>query len=89
MVEPVDETQYYAIIGRGNAPSDASGLARRIKDGDETVDQSLRRDLSWGPTNAIAVWDYGEDLTQDLKKISKQEADELIERFREKWSQEG
>ena len=48
MVELVEEAQYYAIIGRGDAPSDPSGLARRIKDGDETVDQSLRRDLSWG-----------------------------------------
>ena len=86
----MEETQYYAIIGRGDSPSDPSGLARRINDGsNETVDQSLRRDLSWGPTTAIAVWDYGEDLTQDLKKISKQEADELIERFRERWSREG
>jgi hypothetical protein len=84
----MEETQYYAIIGRGEAPSDPSGLARRIKDGEETVDQSLRRDLSWGPSTAIAVWDYGEDLSQDLKKISRHEADELIERFREKWSQE-
>ena len=85
----MEEAQYYAIIGRGEAPSDPSGLARRIKDGDETVDQSLRSDLSWGPTTAIAMWDYGEDLGQDLKKISLHEADELIERFRERWSQEG
>jgi hypothetical protein len=85
----MEETQYYAIIGRGDAPSDPSGLARRIKDGNETVDQSLRRDLSWGPTTAIAEWDYGEDLIQDLKKISEQEAGELVERFREKWSREG
>jgi len=85
----MEETQYYAIVGRGEGPSDPSGLARRIKDGDETVDQSLRSDLSWGPTTAIAVWDYGEDLTQDLKKISRHEADELIERFRERWSEGG
>ena len=83
------ETQYYAIVGRGEAPSNPSGLARRIKDGDESVDESLRRDLSWGPTTAIAVWDYGEDLTQDLKKISRYEVDELIERFREMWGQGG
>ena len=85
----MEEMQYYAIIGRGEAPSDPSGLARRIKDGDQTIDQSLRRDLSWGPTTAITTWDYGEDLTQDLRKISKNEADDLIERFREKWGQEG
>ena len=84
----MEETQYYAIIGRGDAPSDPSGLARRIRDGEQIVDQSLRRDLSWGSTTAIADWDYGEDLIQDLKKISNQEADELIERFREKWGQE-
>jgi hypothetical protein len=89
MVEPMEEEQYYAIIGRGESPSDPSGLARRIKDGDRTIDQSLRRDLRWGPTTAIATWDYGEDLSQDLKKISKKEADELIERFRENWSREG
>lgn len=85
----MEEMQYYAIIGRGEAPSDPSGLARRIKDGDQTIDQSLRRDLSWGPTTAITTWDYGEDLTQDLRKISKKEADDLIERFREKWGHEG
>jgi hypothetical protein len=85
----MEETQYYAIIGRGRASSDPSGLARRIKDGEGIIDQSLRRDLSWGPTTAIFEWDYGENLTQDLKKISIKEAEELIERFREKWGQEG
>jgi hypothetical protein len=89
MVEPMEEAQYYAIIGRGDAPSDPAGLARRIEDSDGIVDQSLRRDLTWGPTTAIFEWDYGEDLTQDLKKISKAEADQLIERFREKWGREG
>lgn len=85
----MDETQYYAIIVRGRTPSNPSGLARRFKSGGETVDQSLRRDMSWGPTTSITEWTHGEDLTQDLKMISKTEADELIERFREKWGQEG
>jgi hypothetical protein len=57
--------------------------------GEETVDQSLRRDLSWGPTTAIVEWDYGEELIHDLRRINKAEADELLERFREKWGQEG
>jgi hypothetical protein len=85
----MEETQYYAIIGRGESPSRPSGLARRTKDTDGTVDESLRRDLSWGPTTAIAEWDYGENLIQDLRPISKQEAYELIERFRMNWSQQG
>jgi hypothetical protein len=88
MVEPM-EVQYYAIIARGRPPSDPSGLARRIMQGEETVDQSLRRDLSWGPTTAIVEWDYGDELIHDLRRINKAEADELLERFREKWGQEG
>jgi hypothetical protein len=85
----MEDIQHYAIIARGRTPSDPSGLARRVIRGDETVDQSLRRDLSWGPTTAIVEWEYGEELIHDLRKISKAEADELIERFREKWGQEG
>lgn len=83
----MEDTQYYVIIGRGE--SSPSGLARRIKVSDGMVDESLRRDLSWGPTSAIAEWHYGENLMQDLKTISKEEANELIERFREKWGREG
>ncbi len=89
MVERMDEIQHYAIIVRGRTPTDPSGLARRLMHGDEKVDQSLRRDLSWGPTTAIVEWEYGEELIHDLRKITKAEADELIERFREKWSREG
>lgn len=85
----MEEIQHYAIIVRGRTPSDPSGLARRVIHNDETVDQSLRRDLSWGPTTAIVEWEYGEELIHDLRRISKAEADALIERFREKWGQEG
>jgi hypothetical protein len=85
----MEEIEYYAIIVRGRAPSDPSGLARRVTRDDETIDQSLRRDLSWGPTTAIVESEYGEELIHDLRKIGKAEADELIERFREKWGREG
>ena len=85
----MEEIQHYAVIVRGRAPNDPSGLARRVMHGDEIIDQSLRRDLSWTPTTAIVEWEYGEELMHDLRKISKTEADELIEQFREKWSREG
>jgi hypothetical protein len=83
------ETTYYAIIGRGHTSSDPTGLARRVLAGDGVIDESLRRDLTWGHTNAIAEWDRGEELTRDLVKISEAEAGQLIERFREKWNREG
>jgi hypothetical protein len=52
------------------------------------VDESLRRDMSWGDTTAIAEWDRGEELSRDLIEISEADAAQLIERFREKWAAE-
>ena len=83
------EIHYYAIIGRGRAKSNPSGLARRSVLGNGVIDESLRRDMTWGPTSAIAEWDRGEELTRDLVEISDVEAGELIERFRVKWGGEG
>ena len=79
------ETNYYAIILRGHTTSDPSGLARRRVIDDIVVDESLRRDMTWAQTSAIAEWDHGEELTLDLVEISGAEALELIERFRERW----
>ena len=79
------EIRYYAIIGRGHKTSDPSGLARRSVLGDNVVDESLHRDMTWGHTSAIAEWDRGEELTRDLIEISEADAAELIERFRERW----
>ncbi len=84
-----DETRYYAIVGRGNDTSAPTGLARRFVLREGIIDESLRRDLTWGHTNAIVEWDRGEELTRDLIEISEAEAQALIERFREKWGQEG
>jgi hypothetical protein len=85
----VNETKYYAIIGRGHKTSDPTGLARRVELTDGFIDESLRRDLTWGHTNAIVEWNRGEELTRDLIEVSKTEAEALIERFRERWGQEG
>jgi len=84
-----NETKYYAIIGRGHKSSDPTGLARRVVLRDGIIDESLRRDLTWGHTNAIVEWNRGEELTRDLIEVSEAEAQALIERIREKWSQEG
>ena len=84
-----NETKYYAIIGRGHKSSDPTGLARRVVLRDGIIDESLRRDLTWGHTNAIVEWNRGEELTRDLIEVSEAEAQAFIERFRKKWSQEG
>lgn len=81
-----DLVRYYAIIGRGRTLDNPSGLARRTSVGGIPVDESLRRDMSWGDTTAIAEWDRGEELARDLIEISEADAAQLMERFREKWA---
>jgi hypothetical protein len=83
-----DLVRYYAIIGRGRTLDNPSGLARRRSVGGIPVDESLRRDMSWGDTTAIAEWDRGEELARDLIEISEADATQLIERFRQKWGAE-
>ena len=84
-----EETRYYAIVGRGRNIENPSGLARRRTIAGVIVDESLRRDMTWGSTSAIAEWDHGDELTRDLVEVSETEARELIERFREKWGTQG
>lgn len=80
---------YYAIIRRGDTPDQPSGLARRTPTPDGRLDEALRADLTWTRDSAIYEWERGEEMGVELIQISEAEAQALIERFREKWSQEG
>ena len=79
-----EKTTYYAIIGVGRAADNPAGLARRRYTGEGRVDESLRRDLAWGPTATITDWEYG-NPSGDLAEITEGEAEALIEKFREQW----
>jgi hypothetical protein len=83
-----DAVKYYAIVGPGRTSQNPSGLARRVVNADGQVDEALRRDLTWQRDAAIIEWEYG-DVGANLVEISEPAARELIERFRERWSQEG
>jgi hypothetical protein len=77
---------YYAVIAKGRARSDPSGLVRRRHiEENGFVDESLRRDLTWGNTSAIVEWKR-DALDFELAEISEEEAEALIERFRQKWA---
>jgi hypothetical protein len=81
-----DQIDYYAIIGRGRSQTKPSGLARRRNIDQIHVDEALHRDLSWGETTVIAEWDRGEEMSRELVEISEEEAEALIERFRQNWA---
>jgi hypothetical protein len=76
---------YYAIVRDGDTPDRPSGLARRTFTPEGRLDETLRRDLSWGRDSAIYEWERGEEMGASLAEISESEAQELIERFRERW----
>jgi len=83
-----EETDYFAIVGVGRTIENPSGLARRTYTSAGRVDESLSRELSWSPTSAVTQWEYG-NSGSELVKISETEAERLIERFREKWGEQG
>jgi hypothetical protein len=83
-----EEVHYYAIVGAGRTVQTPSGIARRKLSVDGPHDESLQRDLTWQPDSAIVEWEYG-DVGADLVEISEADAERLIERFREKWGEQG
>jgi broad specificity phosphatase PhoE len=83
-----DEVKYYAIVSSGRTAQTPSGIARRRPSADGPFDEALHRDLTWQPDSAIVEWEYG-DVGADLVEISEAEAEQLIERFRQKWDAQG
>ena len=78
---------YYVITPSQHSRA-ATGLARRILDPAGPVDETLRRDLTWRPDSAIVEWEYG-DLGAELVRISEQEAQNLTQAFRARWTRTG
>lgn len=80
-----ERVTYYAVILNAGDTANPVGLARRRSlIGGGVEDEMLRRDLSWEQDTVIAEWKRGE-ATEELLEISEDEANALIERFREKW----
>ena len=83
-----EKITYYAILRDGDVPDRPSGLARRILTNQGRLDETLRADFTWKRDSSIYEWERGEEMGMAMVEISKQEADELIERFRERWGRE-
>ena len=79
------EIKYYAVVVQGRSIANPSGLARRTFTAEGRLDESLNRDLTWARSSEIYQWERGENFGPDLVEISADEAEVLIERFRQKW----
>ncbi len=76
---------YYAVTLNVGDRSDPVGLARRRWPAEGGIeDEMLRRDFTWKRDSVIAEWKRG-DATEELLEIGGDEANALIERFRERW----
>ncbi len=59
-------------------------LVRRLEHDDGPDDEALRRDFSWKFTPVIVEWERG-DLGEELVEVSHQQAEKIIQHFRERW----
>lgn len=81
-----EQLTYYAIIDDEATREDPAGIARRHQsESDGLHDEALGRDLNWHFTPLIVEWERAES-TPDLEEIGPEEAERVIERFRERWS---
>jgi hypothetical protein len=72
---------YFAVTLTG----EPAGVARRRLLADGGIeDEMLRHDLTWQRDSLIAEWKRG-DATEELVEITQDQAETLVERFREKW----
>lgn len=83
-----DQITYYAIVDHRATRADPAGLARRVRHDTGFRDEALERDLKWRFTPAIVEWERAES-TDDLIEVSEEEADRIIERFRQEWGGTG
>ena len=80
-----DKITFYAIVGGNRTTNNPYGLVRRLEfDGDGFTDEALRKDFSWKFTPVIVEWERG-DFADELVEVSHEQADKIIQYFREHW----
>jgi hypothetical protein len=75
---------YYAIVGGSNTIDNPRGLVRRLEHDDGPSDEGLSDDFSWSFTPVIVEWEHG-DFANELVEVSHEQAERIIQYFREWW----
>ena len=83
-----DKITFYAGIGGDRTVDNPYGLVRRLETDWGFTDEGLRRDFSWKFTPSIVEWHRG-DLGQELVEITHEQAEKIIDYFRERWGASG
>jgi hypothetical protein len=80
-----DKITFYAVVAADRTADNPYGLVRRLETDWGFTDEGLRRDFSWVFTPAIVEWERG-DLGQELVEVSHEQAEKIIQYFRERWA---
>jgi hypothetical protein len=84
-----DKITFYAIVGGNRTIDNPYGLVRRLEfDQDGFTDEALRKDFSWNFTPLIVEWEQG-DFEDELVEVSHEQAEKIIQYFRERWGPPG
>ena len=84
-----DKITFYAIVGGNRTIDNPYGLVRRLEfDQDGFTDEALRKDFSWNFTPLIVEWEQG-DFEDELVEVSHEQAEKIIQYFRERWGRSG
>jgi hypothetical protein len=80
-----DKITFYAVVAADRTIDNPYGLVRRLETDWGFTDEGLRRDFSWVFTPAIVESERG-DLGQELVEVSHEQAEKIIQYFRERWA---
>jgi hypothetical protein len=78
-----DRVTYYAIVDELSSREKPAGVFRRTYfEAGGKRDEAFSRDMTWERSWLLVSAERG-DLANDFIEISKEEADEIVERFRQ------
>ena len=76
---------YFAIVGNGTTIEQPLGLVRRLAHDKGWADEALHKDMGWHWTPVIVEWEH-DSYGNELVEVSHEQADEIIQYFRKKYS---
>lgn len=80
-----EEITYYAILSRAGDRNRPAGLLRRRRPATGGFrDEAFVRDFTWEFSPIIVEWERAES-TDDLVKVTAEEAEQIIDQFKSRW----
>jgi hypothetical protein len=76
-----DKITYYAMIDEDTSREKPRTVLRRVETGEGQIDEMFSRDLTWERSSLLHAANRG-DTMFDFTEITKEEADQIVDRIR-------